>query len=213
MTGEVSPGGQNRPELRVSHEERDQVAEQLRIAAGDGRLTAQELDERLERALTARTGSELAVLVADLPAAQGAVPPEVKDLVRIECGSSSTERVGHWVVPRAFDVTVASGHVKLDFTEAVITQPVLRIDAKVRSGSLTLITRPGMTVDVDEVSVGSGSVKVRRPAATSGVGGEPTVLRIELSGSVRSGSIVVRPPRRGFWRWLLRRPHPGVSGD
>jgi hypothetical protein len=207
MTGEISPGGQNRPELRVSHEERDQVAEQLRIAAGDGRLTAEELDERLERALTARTGGELAVLLTDLPVAQGSVAPEVKDLVRIDCGSSSVEREGHWVVPRAFEVAVTSGSVKLDFTEAMITQPLLRIDAKVRSGVLTLITRPGMTVDVDEVTVASGSVKVRRPAAT----GEPTVLRIEVSGSVRSGSIVVRPPRRGFWGWLLRRPYPGVS--
>ena len=55
--------------LRVSHEDRDQVAEVLRVAAGDGRLTADELDERLERALTARTYDDLAALVTDLPAA------------------------------------------------------------------------------------------------------------------------------------------------
>ena len=55
--------------LRVSHEDRDRVAEALRVAAGDGRLSADELDERLERALTARTYDDLAVLVADLPPA------------------------------------------------------------------------------------------------------------------------------------------------
>ncbi|MFF7638303.1 DUF1707 domain-containing protein [Kitasatospora sp. NPDC008050] len=207
MTGEMSPGGQHRPELRVSHEERDRVAEQLRIAAGDGRLTAAELDERLERALTARTGSELAVLVTDLPAVAGSAAPEVKDLVRIDCDSGHTERVGRWVVPRAFDVTVASGSVKLDFTEAVIAQPVLRIDAEVRSGSLVIITRPGMMVDVDEVSVDSGAVQVKRARGDQ----EPTVLRVEISGSVRSGHIVARPARRGFWAWLLRRPHPGAA--
>jgi Domain of unknown function (DUF1707) len=63
MTGEVSPadarGPAGRPmasdELRASHEDRDSVVELLRVAAGDGRLTPAELDERLELALTART--------------------------------------------------------------------------------------------------------------------------------------------------------------
>ncbi len=66
-------GGQDpgRPELRASHEDRDRVVELLRVAAGDGRLTADELDERLEAALTARTQRELVVLTADLPAAPG----------------------------------------------------------------------------------------------------------------------------------------------
>ena len=67
------PGDEIRPvpELRASHEDRDRVVELLRTAAGDGRLTAEELDERLEAALTARTHSELAVLTADLPAITG----------------------------------------------------------------------------------------------------------------------------------------------
>jgi Domain of unknown function (DUF1707) len=58
--------------LRASHADRDQVAELLRVAAGDGRLSAQELDDRLERALTARTYTELAALTVDLPATPGA---------------------------------------------------------------------------------------------------------------------------------------------
>ena len=68
-----APAGDGRGALRVSHEDRDQVAEALRIAAGDGRLSSDELDERLERALTARTYNELAVLVADLPPAGNAL--------------------------------------------------------------------------------------------------------------------------------------------
>ena len=58
-----------RSELRASYEDRDRVVELLRVSAGDGRLTADELDERLELAMTARTYGELAKLVADLPAA------------------------------------------------------------------------------------------------------------------------------------------------
>src|SRR5438034_8185927 len=76
MTGEVAPLGHGNDaapsdELRASHEDRDRVAELLRTAAGDGRLTAEELDERLEKALTARTYGELMALSRDLPAAPG----------------------------------------------------------------------------------------------------------------------------------------------
>jgi hypothetical protein len=196
------------PELRASHADRDRIAEQLRVAAGDGRLTMEELDERLEKALSARTGSELAVLVTDLPAASeagAALAPagQAKELALIEVSSGSVTRQGRWVVPRAAEVKVGSGSVKLDLTQAVFTGPTLRIQATVRSGSLTIVTRPGIEVVMDEVSVSSGSAKVRQPKEAGSV---PTVLRVEVSGSVRSGSITARPPRRGFFDWLLRRP-------
>lgn len=203
MTDEISP---KLPDLRASHEDRDRVAEQLRIAAGDGRLTLEELDERLEKALSARTEGELAALVTDLPATTtgGQAVPAAKDLARIEVHSSSAKREGSWVVPRVLEVTAASGSVKLDLTSAVISHPTLRIVASVKSGSLTIVTRPGIEVDADDVQVRSGSVKVRTPPTA----GPPpaTFLRIEVVGSVGSGSLVARPPRRRFWAWLLRRP-------
>jgi Domain of unknown function (DUF1707) len=196
------------PELRASHADRDRIAEQLRVAAGDGRLTMEELDERLEKALGARTGSELAVLVTDLPAAPQtgtALEPaaQARELSQIEVSSGSVTRQGHWVVPLAAEVKVGSGSVKLDLTQAVLTNPTLRIQATVRSGSLTIVTRPGIEVVMDEVSISSGSTKVRPPKEAGSV---PTTLRVEVSGSVRSGSITARPPRRGFIDWLLRRP-------
>jgi hypothetical protein len=55
-------------ELRASDADRDRAAERLRAAAGEGRLSADELEERLERALAARTVAELTPLVSDLPA-------------------------------------------------------------------------------------------------------------------------------------------------
>jgi hypothetical protein len=63
-------GDQARPAagLRASHADRDRVVELLRVAASNGRLTGDELDERLEVALNARTDRELAALTADLPA-------------------------------------------------------------------------------------------------------------------------------------------------
>jgi hypothetical protein len=53
--------------LRASDADRDAVAERLRQAAGEGRLEPEELEERVEAALRARTYGELARLVADLP--------------------------------------------------------------------------------------------------------------------------------------------------
>jgi DUF1707 SHOCT-like domain/2TM domain len=55
-------------ELRVSDADRDRVAERLRAATAEGRLTSDELEERLEAAFAARTDAELAPLTADLPA-------------------------------------------------------------------------------------------------------------------------------------------------
>jgi len=232
MTGEMSPRGrddeaaapdQSRApspdrlpapdQLRASHEDRDRVVELLRVAAGDGRLTAEELDERLEVALTARTYGELAALVKDLPTrgqAVGAPLPEPKELVRIDVGGSTVNRDGPWVVPRRMEVRVASGSVILDFTNAVITQPSLQIDAEIHSGALTLITKPGIVVDTDDVSVRYGAAKVQAPWDHAG----PVILRVQVSGTVSTGTIQARPPRgprtprRTFWQWLLRRPKP-----
>ncbi len=199
-----------RSELRASHEDRDRVVELLRVSAGDGRLTAEELDQRLEAALTARTYGELARLVADLPAAGAVGPPAAaptakpKDLVRIDCRSGNAKRNGRWVVPQRIEVRVTSGSVMLDFTEAVVTQPVLQISAEVRSGDLRLITKPGIVVDADEVAVRSGNVKVKAPWGQD----VRELLRIEISGKVGSGNITARPPRRTFWQWLTRQPRP-----
>jgi hypothetical protein len=57
-----------RSSLRASDTDRDTVADRLRAAATEGRLTTDELDERVSTALRARTYGELDQLVADLPA-------------------------------------------------------------------------------------------------------------------------------------------------
>ena len=54
--------------LRASDAERERYAELLREHAGEGRLTVDELSDRLERVYASRTRDELAELVRDLPA-------------------------------------------------------------------------------------------------------------------------------------------------
>ena len=193
----------------MSHEDRDQVAEQLRVAAGDGRLTADELDERLETALTARTYGELEVLLTDLPASPGAVlapVPEAKELVQLKVSHSVIKRDGRWVVPRRLEVENRHGNVVLDFSDAIISQPTLDLSISVGHGNIVLIVPPEVVVDLDGVANGHGTIhqRVRRDSDT------PVKLMITASGNVRHGNLVVRSPRgprtrRSFWDWLLRR--------
>jgi class 3 adenylate cyclase len=192
--------------LRASHADRDRVVEVLRIAAGDGRLTADELDQRLEAAFNARTVTDLEPLVADLTIAAA---PDVQDLARITCGSGSAKRDRSWVVPRRLEVEVGSGSVRLDFRQAVIAVPELRIDARIASGSLTLITRPGIVVYADDVTVGSGSVNVVPPAGPDA----PVELRVKVGGRVASGTVSARPARLSVrWRALWRRVPRRLAG-
>jgi hypothetical protein len=53
--------------LRASDADRDAVAERLRLAAVEGRLEPDELEERLHEALRARTYGDLRRLLTDLP--------------------------------------------------------------------------------------------------------------------------------------------------
>ena len=212
MTGDdlpaaARPGAGARPELRASDEDRDRVVEILRVAAGDGRLTAAELDERLDAALTARTNGELAALTADLPGVTGqagGIAAQAKDVVRLDYQGGNATRRGRWTVPQRMEIRAVGGTVKLDFTDAVITSPVLHIQAEVRGGRLVLVTRPGIEVDADDVAVRGGRVKVRPEHGWT----EPVSLTIEISGEARGGRLVVRPPHRTIWQWVLRRPGP-----
>jgi hypothetical protein len=190
----AAPGHRAAPELRASHADRDRVVEILRVAAGDGRLTADELDERLEAALSARTHGE-----------------QPKDLVRITQRFGDAERTGRWVVPRRMEIRSTAGGVKLDFTEAVITHDTLRIDVELGfGGDLLLVTRPGVVVDADDLEVSLGDVKLKAGADPHA----PVILRVKLAGRIRGGDVVARPRRRTFWQWLRRRPlrYPALTG-
>ncbi len=190
--------------MRASHEDRDHVVDLLRVAAGDGRLTSEELDERLERALSARTYGELAALTEDLPAARPPGPQaDPKKVLRIERAGSHVHRDGPWVVPERLELRVTAGNVVLDFTQAVVTLPSLQIPMLIRGGNLTLITRPGIVIDTDEVAILGGRVIAREPPGPS----VPVLLSVNLSGKLIGGNIRVRPPKPPR-RMLWHRPRP-----
>jgi len=55
------------PDLRVSDEQRDRAAQEIREHFAAGRLTDDELSDRVQAAYSARTEGELKALTADLP--------------------------------------------------------------------------------------------------------------------------------------------------
>ncbi|WP_237316829.1 DUF1707 domain-containing protein [Streptomyces sp. JJ36] len=200
------PASGSSPERRASHADRDRAVDVLRIAAGDGLLTAAELDERVESALSARTVGELTALTADLPpvsTSTGAAVTEVKDVLRIEgTHSGPVQRGGPWVVPRRLELATAWCEVTLDFTQAVITQDTVQIDLDMQGKTLTLITKPGIVVDAGALNLVHSKAKIRQASGP----GTPVTLRVELLGRKTHGRVVVRPARRTFRQWLQRKP-------
>ena len=70
--------------LRVGDAERDEVVAALREHFAEGRLDREEFDERLGRALTARTHADLRALLSDLPGSSAA--PEAPEAARSQPG-------------------------------------------------------------------------------------------------------------------------------
>ena len=88
-------------------------------AMSDGRLTADEHAERVQRAIAARTLGELAELTTDL--AVSSAQPVRLDGGKVIAGIfGPARRDGRWVVPENLTVTAMFGEVEVDFTQAIM---------------------------------------------------------------------------------------------
>ncbi|MER6354523.1 DUF1707 domain-containing protein [Streptomyces sp. NPDC001634] len=185
--------------LRVSHADRDRMVEILRDAAADGRLDIDELEERVERALTARTFADLEPLAEDLPVAAPA-PPTVRapaptapadgEVERWHVSGQRLRREGAWVVPRIIELDVHGGSARLDYTVARLPeggQSTLRIST--HGGSVRLTVPPGIAVDLSGISTHGG--RVRDNASRHAVPGAAVTHVITVTGSTHGGSVRV----------------------
>jgi hypothetical protein len=176
------------PDLRASHADRDRVVDMLRIAGGDGRLSAEELDIRLESALSAQTLGELARLTADLPIAPAA---KGKDVLVVEQHGGRYVREGRWSVPARIELRTQECRVTLDFTHAVITSDVLRIETDMVHGKLFIVSSPGIVIDTDGLRLTYSKLKLHPRNAAA----DPR-LRIELVGNLLHAKVIEQRPRR-----------------
>jgi hypothetical protein len=174
------------PDLRASHADRDRVVDALRVAGGDGRLSAEELDTRLESALSARTLGELAELTADLPIAPAA---KGKDVLVVEQHGGRYVREGRWPVPARIELRTQECRVTLDFTHAVITSNVLRIETDMVHGKLFIVSSPGIVIDTDGLNLTYSKLKLHSKNAAA----DPR-LRIELVGKLLHAKVFEQRP-------------------
>jgi hypothetical protein len=174
------------PELRVSDAERDRTVTRLRDAAAEGRLTFEELADRIDAASSAKTRGELEPLTSDLPAAAapaGPVPAPTQSIL------GDVKRSGDWAVPARSRWRTFFGDVVLDLREARVGAEITTIDARTVFGDVDLLVPEGVVVEVQSTALIGD---VRQEAAQSAASNAP---RIVLTGGTVFGDVKVRAQR------------------
>lgn len=221
---------QDRPgaDLRCSDTDRERVAEAIRAAAAEGRLTLTELEERLDLAFKAKTYADLQPITADLPQGPYPIPgqptsttthygggtpvagsaesqpptqsqpPAQPGSPRINAFLSTEKRAGRWTVPQRMDVTTILGEVVLDFTEAVVSHSDVHVQLGVLLGEVTMIVPEGANVVFEEGTNVLGERKSKLSQPPT-----PGAPVIHVHGMVILGEVKVRPPREGLTRGVL----------
>jgi Domain of unknown function (DUF1707)/Cell wall-active antibiotics response 4TMS YvqF len=151
--------GEQHPELRVSDADREATVVRLREAGGEGRLTLEELAERVERADAARTWSDLDALTADLPAATGAGP--VPDTPRKErrwvvAIMGGEQRKGRWRPSRRTNAVAVMGGVDIDLREAELADGAEILAIPVM-GAVTVTVPEGVSVEMSGFALMGGN--------------------------------------------------------
>jgi Domain of unknown function (DUF1707)/Cell wall-active antibiotics response 4TMS YvqF len=157
--------------LRISDAERHQVAELLRDAAADGRLSMDELDERLETVYRSKTYAELVPVAADLPGARDRLPMAASAELAGQAAASraparalgsagshtssgavaifgGADRSGVWTVADKFTALAVMGGISLDFREAVFTAPETTVYANCLMGGVDITVPDDVIVRV-----------------------------------------------------------------
>jgi hypothetical protein len=154
--------------MRASDADRERIANVLREAAGDGRLTMDELDERLDAVYAAKTYAELEPITHDLPGAgTDYVPPvpsptATRDPARF--GGEPTSqgavailggftRKGEWIVPKEFTAFMFMGGGEIDLREARFSQREVTIHIVAIMGGCEVIVPEDATVYVTGIGI------------------------------------------------------------
>jgi hypothetical protein len=148
------------PELRVSDADREATVVRLREAGGEGRLTLEELAERVEAADAARTRGELDALTADLPESPGrATAPldvpgkERRWIVAIMGGET---RKGRWRPARRTNAVAVMGGIDIDLREAELADGAEILAVPVM-GAVSIVVPEGVSVEMSGFALMGGN--------------------------------------------------------
>jgi len=192
--------------LRISDEERHQVAEVLRQAAGEGRIDLDELDERLEATFAAKTYADLVPITADLPAIGTKPMPVQRPASHVVAGPayqnsfammSETRRSGPWQVGAHHTSFALMGSVVLDLRQAIFASREITINASALMGSVEVIVNPQTVVVCDGMGF-MGDFSESRSRTTVQATPDSPVVRVK--GLAIMGSVNIK-----------RKPLPGET--
>ena len=204
-------------DLRASDADREQVAEVLRKAAGEGRIELAELDERLAAVYAARTYADLEPLTRDLPPdGESPLPPMPVSVQRAEAAErfggvptssggfalmSGFERKGRWVVPRVFRSFVFMGGGEIDLRQARFADNPVTIHAWAVMGGIEIVVPEDAEVHITGLGIMGG---FEHRAAGEGAEGAPTII---VKGMAIMGGVDVtrKPPEEELRRRKLER--------
>jgi hypothetical protein len=203
-----SPAVPDPQHLRASDADRERVAETLREAAGDGRLTMDELDERLDAVYAAKTYAELVPVTQDLPDHSGAsaVPepsragrgdvrqyggePTSHTAVAILGGFS---RKGDWVVPKTFNAFMLLGGGEIDLRDARFAEREVSIHVVAILGGCEITVPDDATVTVNGVGILGAFEHSAQGSPSSGDGPVINISGLALLGGV---DVIRKPPKK-----------------
>ncbi|PSK92315.1 uncharacterized protein DUF1707 [Murinocardiopsis flavida] len=184
--------------MRASDSDRERVSEILREAAAEGRITLDELDDRLDRNYRARTYADLEPITEDLPvpretganvartAPAGRVEPTGETL-ELKAKAGTIARRGNWRVPGSIVVANPYGDTRLNFREATFESSVVEIDLTASWGEAKFVLPDGASAEIDVDTSWFGSVDSRVPEVRTG-----PAPHFKITGSVKGGSLKVR---------------------
>jgi hypothetical protein len=186
--------------MRASDTDRDRVAGILREAAAEGRLTMEELDERLDAVYAAKTYAELEPITHDLPHPGTAHVPAPSaapagDVHRFDGEPTSStaigimggfSRKGDWVVPKNFTAVAIMGGGEIDLREARYAEPVVNIHVVTIMGGIGVIVPEDANVRVTGIGIMGG---FDHSASGSGQPGGPTIV---VNGVALMGGVDVK---------------------
>jgi hypothetical protein len=153
------------PELRASDADRERTADQLRHAAGEGRLTMEELEERLHGVYAARTHRELDGLTADVvvrdqtgtPTRRMPVRPGDEGTNWLISVMSGRERKGRWRVGRRCHVINVMGGSDLDLNDAELAGDLVEMTVFCLMGGAEIRVPEGLNVELSEFAFMGGN--------------------------------------------------------
>lgn len=181
------------PGIRISDADRERAAARLQQASAEGRITLDELEERLAVVYAARYAADLLPPFADLPGDDVVPVPQAasaplspgRPLV-LRTGMGTLRRSGPRTVPSRIRVQSVMGTVILDFCDTAVP-PVVDVALELGAGSARLLLPDGASADVDGMIAGMGTV--RSKVASAAVPGRP---HFRVHGRSAVGSVTVR---------------------